>query len=697
LFGRQAARPVKKRVLGKKLDSFLDLSPGDLVIHVSYGLARFLGLETIKKTQVEEEHLKLEFADHVVVFVPVSRIQLIQKYVGAGKSAPKLAKISSTAWAKQKKTVQEAVLNLAMEMIDLQAQRSALGGTPFPPDSDWQMEFEGLFPWQETSDQLSAIADIKQDMEHSKPMDRLLCGDVGFGKTEVALRAAFKAVDAGFQVAILVPTTVLAEQHYRVFKERLLTFPVSVDVLSRFTPNNRRRLIRESLQDGTLDIVVGTNALTRSDIAFHNLGLIIIDEEQKFGVQDKEKLKQLRHLTDVLTMTATPIPRTLHFSLLGLRDISNLETPPANRLPVETRVMRFDSDFVRRAILRELNRQGQVYFVHNRVFDIEEVVWKLKQIVPEARIGVGHAQMSDDQLESVMRDFILQKYDVLVCTTIIESGLDIPNANTIFIDRADRFGLAELHQLRGRVGRDRFQAYCYLLLEPNQVLNPDATRRLKAIEEYSHLGSGFNIAMRDLEIRGAGNILGTQQSGHIAMVGYEMYCNFLEDAVRALKKMPQKTVIDVEVDLPGTALIPRSYIGDQHTKIDVYRRLLRISSLEEYYLIQQELQDRFGPEPPEVRRLLLHARIRVDAFRYRIYSLQLTSETGQWFVTMKFHGENYVHQLRDDLKCKGLELRVTDDLKGHVPIPNKFFDSAGNVKEKELTDFIVDFLRLKPQ
>lgn len=693
LFGRPSPRPVKKRVLGKKIDSFLDLSPGDLVIHISYGVARFLGLETIKKTQVEEEHLKLEFADQVVVYVPVSRIQLIQKYVGAGKSAPKLAKINSTVWSKQKKTVQTAVLNLAMEMIDLQARRSTLTGTKYPVDSDWQMEFEGLFPWQETTDQLLAIADVKRDMEHSRPMDRLLCGDVGFGKTEVALRAAFKAADAGYQVAILVPTTVLAEQHYRVFKERLLTFPVTVDVLSRFTPMDRRRVIRQSLQDGTLDIVVGTNALTRSDISFRNLGLIIIDEEQKFGVQDKEKLKQLRQMTDVLTMTATPIPRTLHFSLLGLRDISNLETPPENRLPVETRVMRFDSDFIRRAIMRELNRQGQVYFVHNRVFDIEEIVWKLKQIVPEARIGVGHAQMSDDKLETVMRDFILQKYDVLVCTTIIESGLDIPNANTIFIDRADRFGLAELHQLRGRVGRDRFQAYCYLLLEPNQVLAPDAARRLKAIEEYSHLGSGFNIAMRDLEIRGAGNILGTQQSGHIAMVGYEMYCDFLEDAVRVLKQMPQKTVIDVEVDLPGTALIPRSYIADQHTKIDVYRRLLRITTLEEYYLIQQELRDRFGPEPPEVRRLLLHAHIRVNAFQHRIYSLQLTSEGDMRFLTMKFHAENYMRQLHDNLKIKKIDLRMTDDLMGHVPIPKELVDSSGNLKENELADFIVDLLR----
>ncbi|MDO5580338.1 MAG: transcription-repair coupling factor [Planctomycetia bacterium] len=668
LFGRLNARKTVKKKLTKIIDSFLELSPGDLVIHVGYGLARFRGLKTIQKAQGEEEHMELEFADNAVLYVPTSRIKLVQRYVGTGSAVPRLAKINGTAWNKQKKIVQAAVLDLAMEMIDIQAARNSLQGTACTPDSDWQNEFEESFPFQETDDQLTAVAAIKSDMENTRPMDRLLCGDVGFGKTELAIRAAFKAVDSGYQVAVLVPTTVLAEQHLRVFTERMAAFPITIGSLTRFVSPEERKNTILRIAEGSIDIVIGTHALTRADIHFNKLGLVIIDEEQKFGVADKEKLKKLRKLVDVLTLTATPIPRTLHFSLIGLRDISNLETPPENRLPVETKVLRFNDLQIRNAILREISRNGQVYFVHNRVFDIEEYTSHLRKIVPEARIRIGHAQMSNTELENVMRDFILHKFDVLVCTTIIESGLDIPRANTIFIDSADRFGLAELHQLRGRVGRDRYQAYCYLIVDSNKSLTPEAVKRLKAIEEYSHLGSGFQIAMRDLEIRGAGNILGTEQSGHIAAVGYEMYCDFLEAAVRMLKNEPQKVEIDIEIDLPGTAIIPQSYISEQRTKIDFYRRMHRITMLEQCDDMSAELKDRFGAIPPEVQRMLLHSRLRVLAWNYRIAGIRVSNEGSGHYIQLKFRAAEFAQKLKNDLQLRKIDLRITGDLEASIPI-----------------------------
>ncbi|MDO5554304.1 MAG: transcription-repair coupling factor [Planctomycetia bacterium] len=695
IFGRLARGPARPRTMSKTIDSFLDLTPGDLVIHVGHGLARFRGLKTIKKAQLEEEHLELEFADKVSLYVPTSKIHLVQKYVGSGKKNPRLAKINGTLWLKQKKEVQEAVFSLAAEMLDVAAARNALEGIAFPADTPWQSDFETSFPFCETDDQLAAIEAIKRDMEGTRPMDRLLCGDVGFGKTEVAMRAAFKAVAANHQVAVLVPTTVLAEQHYRVFRDRMSTFPVSIEVLSRFTTAREKRSILDRLASGKLDIVIGTHALTRSDIPFARLGLVVIDEEQKFGVSDKEQLKKIRNLVDVLTMTATPIPRTLHFSLVGLRDISNLEHAPENRLPVKTQIIRYDEDFIRKAILRELNRNGQVYYVHNRVSDIESVAAKLREIVPEARIGVGHAQMSNEELEDVMRNFVLRKYDVLLCTTIIESGFDIPNANTIFIDRADRFGLAELHQLRGRVGRDRYQAWCYLLLGRHQVLTPDASKRLAAISEYSHLGAGFQIAMRDLEIRGAGNILGTQQSGHIATVGYEMYCDFLDSAVRALKKEPPRIAIEMEIDLPGVAVIPHSYIADQRAKIDVYRRLLRAVTLEECNDMRTELVDRFGPCPPEVTRLLLFSRIRVCAYRWRVRSIRLANETGTPYLLVKFHVTELMYRLRDLLKPHQVPLRPTDEQTAYIPVPPSYIAKDPNDPNVVLSEFVYHIFSLE--
>ena len=525
----------------------------------------------------------------------------MQKYVGGTKSRPTLAKLGGRLWERQKERVEEAVTDLAADMLELQAARASRPGIAFPADTEWQREFDASFPYHETPDQLITIDAIKHDMCQPRPMDRLLCGDVGYGKTEVAMRAAFKAVDAGYQVAVLVPTTVLCEQHLRTFTARMAEFPFEIAALSRFATRRQQTEIIRRLAEGSIDIVIGTHRLAQPDVQFHNLGLVIIDEEQRFGVEVKERLKALRQIVDVLTMTATPIPRTLHMGLLGLRDISNLETPPEDRLAVETRVARFDPELIRHAVLRELNRGGQIFFVHNRVEDIEILARRLRQIVPEANLAIAHGQMPEHDLEQVMLDFIDRRYDLLLATTIVESGLDIPNANTIFIDEADRYGLADLHQLRGRVGRYKHRAYCYLLIDPNKNLSPSAAKRLRAIEEFSDMGAGFAIAMRDLEIRGAGNILGTEQSGHIATVGYELYCDLLEQAVRQLKQLPPKTSIEVDVDLPGEGYIPRSYVPDMRLKIDLYRRLARVSNLSELADFRAELVDRFGPPPPPVR------------------------------------------------------------------------------------------------
>ncbi len=550
-------------------------------------------MHVLEKNGQREEHLILEFGGGTRVYVPASKIDLVQKYVGGSRADPELSRLGGTSWQRKKEKVQAAVMDLASEMVELQAMREAQPGVSFPPDSEWQREFEAAFPYQETPDQLTSMNEIKRDMQRSRPMDRLVCGDVGYGKTELAMRAAFKTIDNGRQVAVLVPTTVLAEQHYRTFSQRLAEYPFVVDTISRFRSAAEQKRVIERLAVGGVDIIIGTHRLVSQDVRFKDLGLAIIDEEQRFGVEHKERLKKLRQTVDVLTLTATPIPRTLHLSLLGIRDISNLETPPQGRLAIETRIVRFDPQLIRHAILRELNREGQIYFVHNRVQNIREIADKIQKIVPEARIAIGHGQMGEHELEAAMSKFVRREVDILVATTIIESGLDIPNANTIFINQADNYGLADLHQLRGRVGRYKHRAYAYLVLDSERAITPDAGRRLKAIEEFTELGAGFKIAMRDLEIRGAGNILGTQQSGHIAAVGYELYCQLLENAVRSLKNMPVKTHLEVTLDLPWPAVLPREYVPGQKQKIEVYRRLARIRRLE-----------RLGGLPPRVARSL---------------------------------------------------------------------------------------------
>jgi transcription-repair coupling factor (superfamily II helicase) len=605
LFHRyEMRRRVQKVTASRPVDSFLDLKVGDYVVHVAHGIAKFTGMQTITKDGKADEYLTLRFAENAALHVPAARINLIQKYVGGLHGHPPLSRLGSGLWEKQKEKVAEAVMDMAAELIEVQAARAAEQGYAYPPDTEWQREFEAEFPYEPTVDQLTSAEEIKQDMQNRRPMDRLLCGDVGYGKTEMAMRAAFKAVEAGKQVAVLVPTTVLAEQHFRSFRERMASYPFAIESISRFRTAREQKEIIKRTKEGDVDVLIGTHRLISKDVNFKDLGLVVIDEEQRFGVTHKERLKQMRKMVDVLTMSATPIPRTLHMSMLGLRDISSLTTAPQDRRSVVTEVMAFDKERVKQAILRELNREGQVYFVHNRVHNIGDIAEMIQQMVPDARVIIGHGQMEEGEMEDAMVKFIRHDADILVATTIIESGLDIPNANTIIINNADRFGLSELHQLRGRVGRWKHRAYCYLLLPADRPVTPVAAKRLKAIEEYSHLGAGFKIAMRDLEIRGAGNILGPEQSGHIATVGYEMYCQLLEEATRQLKNEPKPIVPEAHVDIGISAFIPKTYIPADRQRMDLYRRLTRCTGIEMLGQLEQDMKDAFG-EPPHPAVLLI--------------------------------------------------------------------------------------------
>ncbi|MBL7193091.1 MAG: transcription-repair coupling factor [Pirellulales bacterium] len=662
LFRREdVVRRTPKHRLSRAIDTFLDLQDGDYVVHVSHGIGRYRGLKLLEKQDRTEEFLDVEFAEGTRVYVPAACIDLVQKYVGGTKLAPKLAKIGGRAWEKQKQAVREAVADMAADMLRLQARRESRPGVAFPADTQWQEDFEAAFPYDETPDQLTAVYAIRDDMQKPQPMDRLLCGDVGFGKTELAMRAAFKAVDAGHQVAVLVPTTVLAEQHRRTFAARFAEYPFEIRSLSRMASTAETREILEGLAAGTIDIVIGTHRVAGADVHFARLGLVVIDEEQRFGVEVKERLKAVRASVDVLTMTATPIPRTLHMAMLGIRDISSLATPPTNRQPVETRVARWDDGLIRHAIERELARGGQVFVVHNRIKDIHRVREKLARIVPDARVVIAHGRLNEHELEDVMLTFVRGEADILLATTIIESGLDIPRANTIFIDEADHYGLADLHQLRGRVGRSHHRAYCYMLIDQGTQLTEAAARRLRAIQEFSSMGAGFSLSMRDLEIRGAGNLLGTQQSGHIAAVGYDLYCKLLEQAVRGLKHLPPAEPPAVAIDLPGRAFLPRDYIPDIRSKIDVYRRLSRAGEASHIDDIQAELADRFGPLPDEARRLCEAARVRVAAASWGIDAI--TRQDG--LLVFTFHDISRRRLLKDAMN--GL-LRIVDERTAAYPL-----------------------------
>ncbi|MFQ6035341.1 MAG: transcription-repair coupling factor, partial [Sedimentisphaerales bacterium] len=622
LFGqyalRRRVRPIRTTA---PVDTLSDLQVGDYVVHASYGIGKFLGIKTIQEKKGKSEYLTIEYADGVKIQVSVRNIALVQKYIGTSPRRPKLSKVGSKRWQKQKEKVARSVRDLAAELLEIQAQRQMMGGIAFKEDSNWQVEFEESFAYQETPDQSTAAEQIKTDMAEPVAMDRLLCGDVGYGKTELAMRAAFKAVENGKQVVVLVPTTVLCVQHGRTFTERFADFPICIEVLNRFkTPKQAADIIARTKQ-GKVDILIGTHRLLSGDIGFKDLGLLIIDEEQRFGVEHKEKLKKLRVNVDVLTMTATPIPRTLHMSLLGLRNISSLATPPLDRRSIVTTVTPYNPELIRKAIYRELNRQGQVFFLHNRVKTIEKKAWEIQKLVKDAKVTIAHGQMPKGELEKAMIDFVLGETDVLVCTTIIESGLDIPNANTIFINDADRFGLAEMHQLRGRVGRYKHRAYAYMLLPVSRPITPTAARRLKAIEEYSHLGAGFRIALRDLEIRGAGNILGPEQSGHIQTVGYQMYCELLSNAVKQLKNEPVELIPTATVDLGFATYIPKNYIPIDRHRMDAYRKIAVARSSEDLKQLESELADMYGPVPEELKLLLELAELRIMASKRDIKSI----------------------------------------------------------------------------
>ena len=624
LFHRQRQRRrIRRTEAVRPVETWLELQPGDIVVHARHGLARFRSMKTMPKgdSGKTEEFLTLEFADQAVLHVPSSQIDLVQKYIGAAGLRPRLSKLGGTRWGKTKQKVQDAVVELAEALLRIQAAREANPGVAYPHDTQWQREFEEAFQYEETEDQVVVADEIKADLRRARPMDRLLCGDVGYGKTELAMRAAFKVVEYGKQVAVLVPTTVLAEQHFYTFRERMAEYPFMLGCLSRFRSLTEQQRLIEDVKKGRIDIIIGTHRLLSRDVGFADLGLVVIDEEQRFGVEHKERLKRLRETVEVLTMTATPIPRTLHLSMLGIRDISSLATPPLDRRSIATQVRHFDEQLIRNAVIREMNRDGQVYFVHNFVRSIQAMAEAIRKIVPEARVVVGHGQMREGDLEQVMNRFVRREADVLVCTTIIESGIDIPSVNTIFIDRADRFGLADLHQLRGRVGRSRHRAYCYLLLPSGRPVTPKAARRLKAVEEFSELGAGFRIAMRDLEIRGAGNILGPEQSGHIAAVGYDMYCRLLERAVCRLRDEPEPAVAPVHLELGVGAYIPRQYISSERARIDIYRRTVACRITEDLQQLEADMVDAFGRFPPAVRTLLDLAELRVLARRWKIDSI----------------------------------------------------------------------------
>ncbi len=602
-FRKQTRRSVRRPV-SDSIAFAQSLTPGEFVVHIDHGIAQFKGLVRLEQGGVEREYLLLEYARGDKLYVPVDQSDRVSRYSGGGVE-PEVTKLGSGEWTQTKSRVRRAVREMAFELIQLYAVRETATGQALPVDSLWDIELAESFPYQETADQQSAIDDVKADLEDPTPMDRLVCGDVGFGKTEVALRAAFKAVNAGYQVAILVPTTVLALQHYSTFSQRLAPFPVKVEMLSRLRGRKDQGAVIAGLADGTVDIVIGTHRLVQRDVRFKNLGLVVVDEEQRFGVRHKEFLKQLRSEVDVLTMSATPIPRTLHMSLAGIRDISLIDTAPQARLPIRTFVTEFSDHLVREVILREIERGGQVYFVHNRVRGIDRLAHQLRELVPEARFGVGHGQMDESVLEEVILAFVRHDYDVLISTTIIESGVDIPNVNTIVIDNADTLGLTQLYQLRGRVGRSTNRAYAYLLHRPGKVLTEIAQERLETIQDATELGAGLRVAMRDMEIRGAGNILGAEQSGHIAAIGYDLYIRLLSQAVEEVKQgRPMGEMTPVTLDLPLTALIPTSYVADTELRLATYRRVAAVTTLDEVDSMRAELVDRFGPIPEEVEHLL---------------------------------------------------------------------------------------------
>jgi transcription-repair coupling factor (superfamily II helicase) len=637
-------RPHRRRRFAEGLSrrQLRALSRGDFVVHIDHGVGVYQGLERIRVRSHERECLAIGYLDNDKLFVPVEKMDRVQKYSGREGFVPHVHKLGSAEWERTKQRTTNRLKNIAKDLVALYASRQAQSGYAFAPDSHWQREMEAAFQYEDTPDQRRAAGEVKTDMEKPRPMDRLICGDVGYGKTEVAIRAAFKAVQEGKQVAVLAPTTILAQQHYNTFRDRLLNYPLNIDLLSRFRSKAEQKDTTQKLQAGEVDIVIGTHRLLSKDVAFKDLGLLIIDEEQQFGVRSKERLKQLRVNVDALALSATPIPRTLHMSLLGLRDMSQINTPPRDRLPIATEVVEFDRKLIQHAILREVQRGGQVFFVHNRVQSIDRIAGLLAPLVPNVRLGIAHGQMPEHALERVMLDFLQKKFQVLISTMIIEAGLDMPNVNTIIINRADRFGLSQLYQLRGRVGRSRQKAYCYLVIPPVKTLTAEALKRLQTIEEFTDLGSGFQIAMRDLEIRGAGSLLGAEQSGFIDSLGFDLYCKILEEAVGEVRRDQQfaptpvaEKLSECKVDFDGDAFLPDNYVELPAERVNLYRRLAEAKEVDDVARLEDELRDRFGRLPHAAAGLLAMVKLRILGARAGLRSLHL----GEQFMVGYFTDE----------------------------------------------------------
>lgn len=639
VFG-EAKRKLNNKKANKKgvskIKSFAELKPGDYVVHANHGIGVYKGIRQIEVGGHKRDYLDIVYDKNDKLYVPVDQLDLIQKYIGSEGKSPKVSKLGSTEWQKAKAKVRKSINEIAEDLVKLYATRTTVKGYKFSKDTEWQKQFEDEFPFEETPDQLTSLEEIKEDMESDKPMDRLLCGDVGYGKTEVALRAAFKAVMDGKQVAFLVPTTILAEQHYKNMKKRFSDFPIKIDMISRFRTTKQQKETLQKVKEGNLDILIGTHRLVSKDIQFKDLGLLIVDEEQRFGVKQKEKIKGIKKNVDVLTLSATPIPRTLHMSLTGVRDISVIETPPENRYPIQTYVVEQNDQLIRDAIIREIGRGGQVYFVYNRVEDIERMAKYVQGLVPESKVGIAHGQMAERQLEKEMLDFMSQEYNVLVCTTIIETGMDIQNVNTIIIYDSDKMGLSQLYQLRGRVGRSNRIAYAYLLYTKDKILSEIAEKRLKALKDFTELGSGFKIAMRDLEIRGAGNMMGSSQHGHMASIGYDLYCRMLEDTVKLIKGEIQKEPIETTVDIKVDAFIPATYIDDEIQKIEIYKKIAAIENIDDYNDIKEELEDRYSKIPEAVYNLMDIAYIKSQA---KLVFIEEIKETAKEMIFKFAEGE----------------------------------------------------------
>ncbi|WP_316572824.1 transcription-repair coupling factor [Neobacillus sp. YIM B06451] len=699
-------RPKKSRQRQKlsnaeRIKSYSELKVGDYVVHVNHGIGKYLGIETLVINGLHKDYLHIRYQGTDKLYVPVDQIDLVQKYVGSEGKEPKIYKLGGSDWKRVKKKVQSSVQDIADDLIKLYAEREAAVGYAFSPDGDMQREFDASFPYQETEDQLRSIHEIKRDMEKPRPMDRLLCGDVGYGKTEVAIRAAFKAIADGKQVAFLVPTTILAQQHYETIRERFQDYPINIGLLSRFRSRKQQTETIKGLKAGTVDIVVGTHRLLSKDVVYRDIGLLIIDEEQRFGVTHKEKIKQLKTNVDVLTLTATPIPRTLHMSMLGVRDLSVIETPPENRFPIQTYVMEYNGMLVKEAIERELARDGQVYFLYNRVEDIERKAEEISMLVPDARVTYAHGQMSENELESVMISFLAGEFDVLVSTTIIETGVDIPNVNTLIVHDADRMGLSQLYQLRGRVGRSNRIAYAYFTYRKDKVLTEVAEKRLHAIKEFTELGSGFKIAMRDLSIRGAGNLLGAQQHGFIDSVGFDLYSQMLKEAIEERKgKRKEEARPTVEIDLEIDAYIPDSYIRDGHQKIEMYKRFRGIEGINDLNELEEEVKDRFGEYPDEVSYLFNVAEVKIHALKAGVESIRQTKDTITILLNEEGSSEvpgdaivdvTYPYGRRAGFGMDGSKFRITLDVRGEetsrwlhaIYEITKRLDTARNTKREK--------------